>query len=169
MRSSATTSNRVAAFSATDLLSFLECAHSAALNLDVVNGSTAAPAGGESAYLGLLAQKGNEHEAHYRDQLKSEGKSVREIERQPLDAMAESTRLAMREGVDVIYQGALVSGQWHGYSDFLLKVDTPSKLGRWSYEVADTKLARSAKPKHVIQLCLYSQMVALEQELMPEN
>ena len=48
-------------------------------------------------------------------------------------------------------------------------VEKPSALGAWSYEVADTKLARTAKPKHVLQLCLYSQMVAREQGLMPTN
>ncbi len=35
-----------------------------------------------------------------------------------------------------------------GYSDFLFKVDKPSDLGDYSYEVADTKLAaiRLARP-----------------------
>ncbi len=83
--------------------------------------------------------------------------------------MTEATRQAMRDGVDVIYQGALRSGQWHGYSDFLLRVAMPSKLGDYSYEVADTKLARTAKPKHVVQLCVYSELVAREQGVRPKH
>ena len=81
--------------------------------------------------------------------------------------MAERTRQAMRDGADVIYQGALTAPGWHGYSDFLLKVDTPSDLGDYSYEVADTKLARTAKPKHVVQLCVYSEMISREQGVRP--
>jgi uncharacterized protein len=83
--------------------------------------------------------------------------------------MAEATREAMRDGVDVIYQGALFHPPWYGYSDFLVRVDKRSRLGAHSYEVADTKLARSPKPKHVFQLCLYSLLVALEQELEPDH
>ncbi len=75
----------------------------------------------------------------------------------------------MRKGVDVVYQGALTAPGWHGYSDFLFRVETPSKFGSYSYEVADTKLTRSAKPKHVVQLCIYSEMIAREQGVPPEH
>ena len=47
----------------------------------------------------------------------------------------------MQAGADVVYQGFLFDGSWLGYPDFLRKVDRPSKLGSWSYEVIDTKLA----------------------------
>lgn len=30
--------------------------------------------------------------------------------------------------------------RWRGYAEFLERVETPSVLGGWSYEVADTKL-----------------------------
>ena len=155
-------------YSAKDLLTFLGCTHSSALDLRLASGAITADGDEEDPFLALLKEKGNAHEAQYLETLAREGRSVREIARvNSLDAMAESTRAAMREGVDVIYQGALVELPWHGYSDFLLRVEKPSALGSWSYEVADTKLARSAKPKHVLQLCLYSQMVAREQGLMP--
>jgi predicted RecB family nuclease len=157
-------------YSAKDLITFLGCEHSTALDLRQLVGDVAAPADDDDAYLDLLKQKGNEHERRYLESLRAEGKSIREIDRDaPLDVQAEATREAMRDGVDVIYQGALVSRPWHGYSDFLLRTHTPSNLGAYSYEVADTKLARSAKPKHVVQLCLYSQLVALEQDLLPTN
>ena len=37
---------------------------------------------------------------------------------------------------------------------------TAADLGAWGYEVADTKLARRAKPAHVLQLCFYSEQLA---------
>ncbi|MEO5816671.1 MAG: TM0106 family RecB-like putative nuclease, partial [Gemmatimonadaceae bacterium] len=162
--------NGIPLYSAKDLLTFLGCTHSSALDIQFASGVIKIDDDEDDPYLELLKLKGNEHEAQYLELLKREGRSVREIARvDSLDAMAETTRAAMRDGVDVIYQGALVELPWHGYSDFLLRVGKPSALGSWSYEVADTKLARSAKPKHVLQLCLYSQLVAGEQELMPAS
>jgi hypothetical protein len=39
-----------------------------------------------------------------------------------------------------------MSEAWGGVADFLMRIDTPSALGPWSYEALDTKLARHAKP-----------------------
>ncbi len=52
---------------------------------------------------------------------------------------------AMRAGAEVVYQATFFDGQWGGRSDFLRRVSTPSRLGSWSYEVVETKLARSTK------------------------
>jgi uncharacterized protein len=157
-------------YSAKDLINFLGCQHSTALDLDVAARVLHAPDEAEDAYLELLKDKGNDHERAYLATLKAQGKSVREIARvDSLDEMTEATRQAMRDGVDVIYQGALRSGQWHGYSDFLIRVNVPSNLGDYSYEVVDTKLARTAQPKHVVQLCIYSDLVAREQGLRPKH
>src|SRR5262245_37560443 len=156
--------------SAKDLINFLGCQHSTALDLDVAARVLHAPEAIEDAYLELLKEKGNAHERAYLEKLKAQGKCVREIQRaDSLGEMTEATRQAMRDGVDVIYQGALRSGRWHGYSDFLLRVDTASELGDYSYEVADTKLTRTAQPKHVVQLCIYSDLVAREQGLRPKR
>ncbi|HLF24034.1 MAG TPA: TM0106 family RecB-like putative nuclease, partial [Burkholderiales bacterium] len=73
----------------------------------------------------------------------------------------------MEAGADVIYQAAFEHDGWVGYADFLFRVATPSRLGDWSYEVADAKLAHSVKPYHVLQLCFYSEQVARIQELPP--
>ena len=53
-----------------------------------------------------------------------------------------ATLQAMRDGVDVIYQAVLLGDRRLGYADFLRRVEKPSDLGAWSYEVWDTKLAR---------------------------
>src|SRR5687767_9679610 len=155
-------------YSATDLLNFLGCTHATALDVEVLGGTITHPAGADDEYLDILKEKGMEHERRYRDRLIAEGRSILEIERESsIEASADRTRQAMRDGIDVIYQGALAALGWHGYSDFLLKVDTPSNLGAYSYEVADTKLARTAKPKHVVQLCIYSEMISREQGVRP--
>jgi uncharacterized protein len=74
----------------------------------------------------------------------------------------------MQAGADVVYQGALCSLPWHGFSDFLLRVNgTTSKLGDYAYDVADTKLARNAKPKHIIQLCVYADLLSVAQGVEP--
>lgn len=157
-------------YSAKDLINFLGCRHSTALDLEVVASALRAPPETTDEYLDLLKRKGLDHERAYLEKLKAEGRSVREIlDMETLDEKTETTHQAMRDGVDVIYQGALRSRQWHGYSDFLLRVETPSDLGDYSYEVADTKLARTAQPKHVVQLCVYSELIAREQGLRPKH
>jgi uncharacterized protein len=75
----------------------------------------------------------------------------------------------MTAGADLIYQGVLARDGWRGRADFLLRVPEPSRLGGWSYEVWDTKLARHAKPKHVLQLAFYSEQVAAVQGREPER
>jgi len=40
-------------------------------------------------------------------------------------------------------------------------------LGDFSYEVLDTKLARTAEPKHIMQLCVYSELLTDLQGLRP--
>src|SRR5213078_4843971 len=52
--------------------------------------------------------------------------------------------------------------------DFLEKVDMPSELVAHSYEVVDTKLARSAKAAALLQTSLYSELVAGMQGGPPE-
>ena len=73
------------------------------------------------------------------------------------------------EGADVIFQAVLFDGRRFVYADFLRRVPRPSDLGDWSYEVWDTKLARHAKASAVLQLCLYSDMVAELQGVQPEE
>ena len=75
----------------------------------------------------------------------------------------------MHTGTPLIYQAVLFDGRRLGYADFLLRVEQPSDLGEWSYEVWDTKLARHAKASAVLRLCLYSEMVEKLQGRRPEK
>src|SRR5438874_13249299 len=97
-------------YSAKDLLNFLGCDHNTALDLERIAAGMPAAKGEPDPYLDLLQKKGIEHEQRYLDALHKDGRSIREIERvSSIEAMAEATRTAMRDGVDVIYQGALFS------------------------------------------------------------
>jgi uncharacterized protein len=57
---------------------------------------------------------------------------------------------------------------WYGRADFLIRVDKPSELGAFSYEVVETKLARSTKARAIIQLCFYSDLLARIQGVVPD-
>src|SRR3546814_36796 len=81
----------------------------------------------------------------------------------------DETRAALAQGSQIIFQGAFLAERWGGWSDFLERVERPSLLGPFSYEVTDTKLKRKAHPKHVLQLVLYSDLLAEIQGVMPEH
>jgi predicted RecB family nuclease len=155
-------------FSATDLVNFLGCRH--ASFLDRRNIDEPAPVAADDPYLVLLQEKGIEHERRYLDTLRREGLEVVEIAAEgSLEDRVARTREAMAAGAEVIYQGALLNGIWHGYADFLVRVPNQSRLGAFSYEPVDTKLSRTAKPKHLLQLCVYALLLAAEQGVMPQR
>ena len=60
-------------------------------------------------------------------------------------------------------------GKFRGYADFLIKVNTESDLGPWSYEVYDTKIARNPKTLHVLQITAYSEMLGKIQGSLPKE
>ena len=120
----------------------------------------------------LVAKKGDEHEAAFLAVLKTDGRQVVEIafDGGGFEQAAARTEAAMRAGADVIYQATFARDGWRGRADFLMRVDEPSpNLGGLSYEVWDTKLARSAKPAAVLQLTFYSQEVERIQGRLPER
>ncbi|MEA2688329.1 MAG: hypothetical protein QOD51_936, partial [Candidatus Eremiobacteraeota bacterium] len=81
----------------------------------------------------------------------------------------ETTCAAMRSGAQAIYQGSFLDGAWTGRADFLIRVDEPSALGAWSYDIADTKLATREKPEFLVQLCTYALLVAAVQGALPRT
>ena len=154
--------------SASDLTRFTGCWHATTLDLAYLRGEGPEP-GEDSADAALLQDQGQAHEAAHLDCLKADGRRVVEIAERDLASAAKATRAALTDGADVVYQGALLSGWWGGWADFLERVDTPSAFGPFSYEVADTKLKRSAHPKHVLQLVLYSDLLTEIQGTAPEH
>ena len=71
-------------------------------------------------------------------------------------------------GADIIVQAALGDVDWFGYADVLARVDRPSELGAWSHEVQDTKLARETRGGTILQLCVYTELVAAWQGVTPD-
>ncbi len=150
---------------ATDLQRFSACKHATHLDLRRARGEKleAAP---ESEDMKLLGELGDQHERAYLQSLREAGKTVISIERGP--EAVKQTVTALKSGVDVVYQGALAGHNWRGYVDFLERMETPSDLGDFSYEVVDTKLKRVPDPKHILQLVIYSDLLAEVQGLQPE-
>ena len=157
-------------FSPSDINHFLECEHLIRLERDR---TPDAPRGPRDPQADLLAEKGAEHERAWLERFQAERRSVVSIvnplSERDWQADAARTAAAMRDGADVIYQGVFTDGDWHGVSDFLVRVDRPSALGSWSYEAWDTKLARRTKPYFVLQLCFYTEQIARVQERPSES
>jgi predicted RecB family nuclease len=154
--------------SATDLANHLACRHLTQLDRAAAEGRIDPPRRDEDA-LEALEERGFEHERAYLEHLAALGRTALRIEAEDSRDAFERTRAAMHGGHDVIVQATLASGRWHGRADVLLRVDAPSVLGEWSYEVVDTKLARETRGGTMLQLCAYSDMVREIQDRMPER
>ena len=137
---------------------FLGCRQAAAWDLEVRRKLREKPR--EPEQLVVLSRKGAEHERACREALKSTFGLVHDVSRQgSWEARVESTERAMQQGVPVIAQAALRASPWAGYADFLVRVEEPCARWPWSYEPWDAKLARTARPDHVLQLCFYGDML----------
>ena len=130
-------------FSASDLVNYLECEHLTAL--DLVNLETPLPRAAADEQVKLIQDKGYEHEEAYLADLKATTVDIVDVKvaGQSIEAAVMATHAAMQQGAAVIYQACLRTDNFIGYVDFLRRVETPSGLGDHSYEVVDTKLARS--------------------------
>ena len=153
--------------SASDLVGHLNCRHLTGLDIEVARGTLPKPAFWDPL-LQILWERGARHEQGYVEHLKAQGFHVTVIDGVGVDddAVAQ-TRTAMIEGHPIIVQGAFRLNAWVGRTDILRRIDTPSDLGAWSYEVIDTKLARETKGGTVLQLCLYAELVDSVQGLTP--
>jgi uncharacterized protein len=161
--------------SATDLVGFLACDHLATLELGRADGLWSPPPHRTDPELELLRERGLEHERAFVERARAAGTSIIEFARPAggpaaLRAAEAEVLSAMRGGVGLIYQATLFDGRWLGFADFLLRVERPSPvLGAWSYEVADTKLARTVKGSALLQVCVYSERLAALQGVAPED
>ena len=117
----------------------------------------------------LTRTKGYEHEAANFKTLQKEIPDVADLSKVPYHEKYERTKQAMKEGRGLIFQAELSKPPFRGYADFLVRVERKSSLGDYSYEVWDTKLARTAKAYIAIQLCCYSEMLEEIQGKPPEN
>ena len=150
----------------------MACPHAARLDLAWLRGEDEdlAPVDASEDAV-LLQQHGDRHEIAHLEQIEADGKDVIRIATEDVsfEESLQATRDALADGPDIIFQAALDGGMWGGYADFLERVPVPSDLGAFSYEVADTKLKRKPAPGHVLQLALYSDLLAAIQGHAPEK
>jgi len=161
--------NKTHLFSASDLVNFLECQHLTALDLQ--NLETPLPKVADDEQAKLLQEKGYAHEAAYLEKLRGNGVDVMDLNELDtnIEGAFEATRQAIAEGREVIFQACFYSPPFVGHADFLRRVSLSSSPDAFLYQVVDTKLARKAKAKFIIQLCMYSEMLAEVQGSLPHS
>jgi predicted RecB family nuclease len=148
---------------ATDLSNFLGCRHRTALEMLSAADALAKPFF-DDPLQELLRERGLAHEKAHLETLRDAGYDVVDLVAQSHDTnLVTRTLNAMRSGAEVIYQGALDDDPWYGRPDFLMRIAHPSTFGDWSYEVRDTKLTRDTRAGTILQLGLYSLMLARAQ------
>ncbi len=152
--------------STSDIVNFAGCNYATLLDVRVAKEGLTPPADVTSD---LLRRKGLEHESTVLEIYRSSGQTVADLSDVPWRERPNRTIAAMRSGADIIYQGMLCTDRWLGIADFLEKTAGPSNLGDYSYEVVDTKLARTAQPKHLLQLSLYNMLLFDVQRTLPSN
>lgn len=153
--------------SAGDLSGYISCHHLTNLNLAVAEGRLNA-GDYRDPLLAVLQERGLDFESGYLQRLEAEGLHVVRPEPGTDELSVERTIAAMESGVEAIYQASLYSDPWRGRADFLIRVEKPSRLGVWSYEVVDAKLARETRAGTILQLCLYAELLASIQGTLPE-
>jgi predicted RecB family nuclease len=156
--------------SASDLSNHLACRHVTTLDFQVARGERAEPEWA-APDLKVIQELGLRHEAAYFRHLSKQGLAVENLghinHKQEARLLTETLTL-MERGAKVIAQGGLSDGEWFGRPDVLRRVESPSAKWAWSYEVADTKLARETKATTILQLSLYSELLGKIQGTIPE-
>ena len=112
--------------SPSDLTGFLECEHLTQQELAAARGEIQRPER-KDPELEVLTKRGLEHEARHLVELRTSRKKVIEFpfpdgSISALTQAHEQTVAAMRDGVDVIYQGTFFDGRWRCHPDFLLRI-----------------------------------------------
>jgi uncharacterized protein len=155
-------------FSATNVANFLACRHTGTLYRAELHKEISKPFFKDRT-VELLQMLGLEHERRYLKELtERNGGAIVEIDVSGGWAKAaEETTKALTRGVDAVYQATFLDSGWGGRADFLIRVDPPSAFGQWSYEVVETKLARSTKAGALVQLCFYSDLLTRIQGTEP--
>jgi predicted RecB family nuclease len=149
-------------FSPSDLNAFLACPHLTTLQVAVALEELSRPFR-HNPHADLIRRKGEEHEAAYLASLGDDLVQIGKPWEIGWDVAAAATEDAMRDGAPVVYQAAFSHDSWRGLADFVvLQPDG-------GYEALDTKLARHARPAHILQLCFYTEQIARIQGRMPEQ
>jgi len=160
-------------YSASDLNDYLECKRLTELEALVARKRLLRP-DPQDERGELIRRKGEEHEQRHLEALieRYPGEVVQFDRAQPGVEQYRRAELAtleaMQRGARVIYQATFFDGRFIGHADFLRRVEKPSGLGNYGYEVVDTKLALAPKAYYLVQLCNYSEHLERLQGRLPE-
>jgi len=146
-------------YSASDLSAAAACEWALMRRLDAKLGRIAASSEPPDAMLERTAVLGDRHELLMLERLRH-SHTVVEITRPAISEIAhavQQSEQALRSGADVVFQAAFFDGRFLGYADFIIRSDDAD--AEPSYEVYDTKLARSAKITALLQLAAYSEQL----------
>lgn len=151
--------------SATDLATFMGCQHATHLDKKSILGQVEKPFF-QNKLLEELKERGIQHEQQYLSHLDEQG-----IDGIKLDQGSTTDDLiaAMQQRPGYIYQARLEQAGWRGFADFLVLAGKPSNLGDYSYEVLDAKLSRETRGETILQLCVYSEILAELQGAIPDH
>jgi predicted RecB family nuclease len=168
--------DRKLVYSASDLNDYLECPHLIGLRRRLVLNEIQPPATDDDGrQRALLSKKGDEHERRYLERLRESGAPITELparvtKDETLEESQARTLAAIEAGAAYIFQPTFFDGTFLGRADFLRRIDRPCAARAWSYEVIDTKLARSTKAYFLVQLSSYSEHLSrLQGGTMPER
>ena len=142
-------------FSPSDLITFVKSPFASWMDRQYLEDRSSLTPDEDDAMLTVLARRGNEHEHRYLTTLNNQGHDVCEILQNDASARTRTIE-AIEQGCEVIFQARLEGNGFAGWADFLFKQENPD--GSHTYEIWDTKLAKSPKPYFIIQLCCYSEM-----------
>lgn len=156
----------------TKISAWLDCSHYLTLRIAADQGRVKPTNDYLGSYARLLMDKGVAHERDQLERLRNEGHDLVEVPtmepNERFDQWVERVVHLLDEGHDVLYQFPLSYDGMRGVADFLIRVDTPSLFGEFSYEPVDAKLARtSARAAHVLQLCFYADALTARQGVRP--
>lgn len=150
-------------YSAGDLTEAAGCEFAAIRNLDRLLHRLGPIATAPDGMLERTMALGQAHEQRVLEELRTgpDGtpRSVVEIQspkrhnRQQLMEKHTETLQALRAGADIVYQGTFFDGSFLGRADFLIREAD-------GYQVADTKLARSAKITALLQVAAYADQLS---------
>lgn len=146
-------------WSATDLVAAGECEYALLRELDHKLGWIDDLLPDDDPFLRHLARLGDRHEERLLTRFERERTVVRLAHLQApytLDALAaarEATVEAFAAAPEVVYQATFFDGEFFGYADFVERAGD-------GWLVCDAKLARSAKPKALIQLGAYADQIS---------
>jgi predicted RecB family nuclease len=153
-------------FSATDICNFADCKYLTLVSLD-----NTAPDRSSDQQIALIIKKGLQHEEAYLDALRREGATISQVcskdKRHPYHQFHETLNL-LKQGAPYIAQAMLTHGRFSGIADLLRRVEVPSQLGSFSYEVIDTKLAKEQKTSYLLQLTFYGALLESIQGRFPK-